>query len=55
VKEVLVLPEMLAAGVEAKQEAERDCLTEGEVVLEIYMAMYGMGIKALAENEETIH
>lgn len=54
-KEVMVLPEMLAAGVEAKQEAERDCLPEGEVVLEIYLAMYGMGIRAMAEQEETLH
>jgi hypothetical protein len=54
VKEILILPEMLAAGMEAKRAAEMDCLAEGEVVLEVYLAMYGMAIKAYAEAPETV-
>jgi hypothetical protein len=54
VKEILVLPEMLAAGIEAKREAEMACLEEGEMVLEVYLAMYGMAIKAYAEAPETV-
>jgi hypothetical protein len=53
-KEILVLPEMLAAGIEAKHAAEMECLEEGEVVLEVYLAMYGMAIKAYAEEPETV-
>jgi len=53
--EVYVAPEMIAAGVEAMAAARRDCLTEGEIVLEIYLAMYLYGIKAMTEREETLH
>ena len=49
-----MLPEMLAAGIEAKRAAERDCLEEGELVLEVYLAMYGMAIKSYAERPETV-
>jgi hypothetical protein len=50
-----MLPEMLAAGIEAKREAERDCLEEGEIVLEVYLAMYGQAIKAHSEQPEAVH
>ena len=52
--EIVLLPEMLAAGIEAKRAAERDCLEEGFVVLEVYLAMYGMAIKSYAEQPETV-
>src|SRR5687767_12936213 len=48
--EVYVAPEMIAAGVEAMAAARRDCLTDGEIVLEIYLAMYLYGIKAMTER-----
>ena len=54
-KEVYVPSEMLAAGIEAKGEAVMDCLPEADIVLEIYLAMYGMGLKAMCEREETLH
>lgn len=53
--EVYIAPEMIAEGVEAMRAAKRDCLTEGEIVTEIYLAMYLMGVKAMAEKEETVH
>jgi hypothetical protein len=53
--EVYVAPEMIAAGVEAMTAARRDCLTESEIVVEIYLAMYLYGVKAVCESEETIH
>jgi len=53
--EVYVCPEMIAAGLEALTAGKRDCLTEGEIVLEIYLAMYLYGIKAMTEREETLH
>ena len=53
--EVYVAPEMVAAGVEAMAAAKRDCLTDGELVLEIYLAMYLYGVKCMAEREETVH
>ena len=53
--EVVILPEMVAAGVEALVEAKRDCLTDAEMVVEIYLAMYGHGLKAICEKEETVH
>lgn len=49
-----MLPEMLAAGIEAKRAAERDCLDEGEIVLEVYLAMYGEAIKSYSEQPETV-
>jgi hypothetical protein len=54
VAEIVLLPEMLAAGIEAKRAAEMDCLEEGELVLEVYLAMYGEAIKSYAERPETI-
>lgn len=53
--EVYVAPEMIAAGVEAMHAAKRDCLTEAETILEIYLAMYLYGVKAMCEREETVH
>ena len=51
--EVVIFPEMIAAGIEAKRAAHRDCLTEGEIVSEIYLAMYLQGVKAACDGEET--
>lgn len=53
--EVYVAPEMLAAGVEAMQAGKRECLTEGELVLEIYLAMYLYGVKAMCDGEAIVH
>ena len=53
--EVYISDEMLAAGMEAKREAEILCLEEGEIVREIYLAMYGQGVKCCSEGEETCH
>ena len=53
--EVYISPEMLSAGMEAKREAEIMCLEEGEIVREIYYAMYGAGIKCYSEGEEPCH
>ena len=53
--EVYIAPEMVAAGVEAMEEAKRECLTDGELVLEVYIAMYLYGVKCMAEREETVH
>lgn len=53
--EVYISPEMLSAGLEAKREAETLCLTEGEIVREIYYAMYGAGVKCCSEGEEAVH
>jgi len=53
--EVYVAPEMIAAGVEAMQAAKREQLTESEMIVEIYLAMYLHGIKVLCEKEETRH
>lgn len=52
--EVYIAPEMVAAGIEAMQAAKRDCLPEGEMIVEIYLAMYLYGIKAMCD-EETLH
>jgi hypothetical protein len=55
VVEVYISDEMIAAGVEAKREAETLCLTEGEIVREIYYAMFGQGLKCEHFGEESIH
>ena len=52
--EIYVAPEMLAVGVEALEAAKRDCLTDAEIALEVYVAMYLQGVKALNEGEETL-
>lgn len=44
--------EMIAAGLEAKRDAKRDCLTEAEEVQEIFLAMYGQGTFM---ETETVH
>ena len=51
--EVYIAPEMIAAGFEAMQAGKRDCLTDCEIVSEIYLAMYLQGVKATCEGEET--
>lgn len=53
--EIYVAPEMLAAGVDAMRASKQVGLTEAETVLEIYMAVWGAGVKATCEGEETIH
>lgn len=53
--EVYISDEMIAAGMEAKREAETLCLPEGEIVREIYYAMYGAGVKCCSEGEESVH
>lgn len=53
--EVYISDEMIAAGMEAKREAEIMCLPEGEIVREIYYAMYGTGVKCCSEGEESLH
>ncbi len=55
VVEIYISDEMLAAGMEAKREAEIMCLPEGEIVREIYYAMYGQGIKCEHFGEESLH
>ena len=35
---------MVAAGIEAWREAQLDCLPEADVVMQIYLAMYGEAI-----------
>ena len=53
--ELYISPEMLSAGLEAKHEAETMCLSEGEVIQEIYWAMCGACIKCCSEGEEQVH
>lgn len=53
--EIPISMEMLAAGVEAKREAEREKFGEVDIVREIYMAMYGEAIKNYAGDMETFH
>lgn len=53
--ELYVPDEALAAGVEAKREAEEKRLSEAEICLEIYYAMYGQGIKCAHYGEEIVH
>ena len=52
---VYINSEMVSAGLEAKREAETLCLEEGEIVREIYLAMYGTGVKCCCEGEESFH
>ncbi len=51
---VELYPEMIAEGVEAMREAQKECFSEGEIVKEIYLAMYGAYIKAL-DRAEKLH
>jgi hypothetical protein len=55
IAECYIADEMIAAGVEAKREAEIMCLTEGEIVREIYYAMYGQALKCHHFGEESQH
>jgi len=53
--EVFCNAEMIAAGIEAMRAAQRERLTEGETAVEVYLAMYLTGVKAMGEKEETVH
>ncbi len=53
--EVYLSDEMLAAGVETMQEAKAKCMTEAEMVKEIYLAMYGEGIRCSNDGEASVH
>lgn len=53
--EVFLTAEMVAAGIEAMHEARTNCLEEGDLIIEIYLAMYGMAIKCIAEEPEPVH
>lgn len=44
-------PEMIAAGVEAMREARLECLSEGEIATEVYLAMIGMYYRTLDQLE----
>lgn len=52
--ELYISNAMIAEGVEAKREAEMKCLTEPEIVVEIYMAMAGTALKAACEGEDSV-
>jgi hypothetical protein len=54
IAEVVISPEMQAAGLEAFKSAKLDCMEEADIVLEIYLAMYGAFIKYQYE-QETLH
>lgn len=41
IREIHISSEMIAAGVEAMQEAKTLCLEDGELVIEVYLAMLG--------------
>lgn len=55
ISEVVMTAEMVAAGIEEMREARADCLEEGDLVIEIYLAMYGMAIKCIAEEPQQLH
>lgn len=55
VAEVYMSPEMIAAGLEAMREAKLRCLEDGDVVIEVYLAMYGTAIKCVNDSRESIH
>jgi hypothetical protein len=44
-------PEMIAAGVEAMREARLECLSDGEIAVEVYLAMVGMYYRTLDQLE----
>jgi hypothetical protein len=52
-QEIVVHPEMVAAGVEAMHEARRKNFSDGDLVLDIYLAMVGQYYKSL-DQQETI-
>jgi hypothetical protein len=51
VAEVELRPEMIAAGVEAMREARLECLSDGEIAVEVYLAMVGMYYRTLDQLE----
>lgn len=51
--EVFVSKEMIAAGLESLAECRRDCLTDGDTVIDIYLAMEGMKLKCICEGQES--
>lgn len=50
--QVEITKEMIAAGLEAMGEARVDCLTDAELVAEVFLAMYG---HAVVLEPETLH
>lgn len=55
VVELYMADEMIAAGIEAKREAEYRNMPEAYIVMEIYMAMCGQRIKCENYGEEAFH
>lgn len=53
-EEVVILPEMVAAGVAAWEESEQRGFDKPLTVQEIYMAMYGEAIKSFGDGPQTI-
>lgn len=51
VHQIELHPEMIAAGVEAMREAQLECLSAGEIVVEVYLAMIGMYYRTLDQLE----
>jgi hypothetical protein len=46
--------EMISEGVEAMREAKVRCLTEAEMVVEVYMAMAGQALLVTCNGEATV-
>lgn len=54
--EVVILPEMLAAGMEALRECESREYEEADVVIAVYMAMEAVKMIAIMRSaESTVH
>ena len=41
IREIHISAEMIAAGIEAMQEAKTLCFEDGDLVIEVYLAMLG--------------
>lgn len=52
--EILISPEMAAAGIEAMRAARKKRLKEGDIVIEVYLAMYCEALKSHQGIQETI-
>jgi hypothetical protein len=52
--EVLISPEMAAAGIEALRAGRLARLNEGDLVVEIYLAMYCEAVKSHEGIQETL-
>ena len=56
VSEVWILPEMLAAGVEALAESKKKRLDKGNTAIAVYLAMRAVEeIARMKQAEETVH